>query len=92
MKKYILVISLLGITSCDNHQKTTEMDDKAPAFYQKKWDKLPEDNQVLGPVADPSNLDTVSIREKRQPKAFDEDDTIRDGHAHRAGFFQNEEE
>lgn len=91
MKKYILFILLVSITSCDAHKYEQKKEKAEPAFYEKKWDNLPDDKQVLGPVSDPNDLDTVSLKEKRSRQAFDEDHMTRDGHAHRAGFFQYED-
>jgi hypothetical protein len=84
MKNILLLLLIVSITGCDTHKN----DQKIEPIYEKKWDDLPQDEQVLGPLADPKDLDTVSVRENRQPQAFDEDHMMRDGHAHRAGFFQ----
>jgi len=91
MKKYILFTLLVCITGCDAQKHTQTNEVAEPVFYEKKWSNLSEDEQVLGPVADPNDLDTVSIQEKRSRQAFDEDHMTRDGHAHRAGMFQDKE-
>jgi hypothetical protein len=92
MKNYLLFILLVSITGCDAHKQEQTKDTNGPAFYEKKWENLPDNKQILGPVADPNDLDTVSVKEKRSRQAFDEDHMARDGHSHRAGFFQYENE
>lgn len=85
MKKHLLLISLIALASCEHQSSTTA---SAPDFDNGRNISQEEAEQVLGPVADPNTLDTVEIRERRRPNAFNEDLMRRDGSDHRAGMTQ----